>query len=92
MSIATASPCTFNLTAQAGHITLGDANQLLAWGYGLTSSVPADNHMQYPGPTLIVNQGDTVTINLSEQVAVCRSRSCSPARAACPRRVDRRAY
>jgi len=51
--------CTFNLTARSGHITLGDGNQLLAWGFSTGAQ------MQYPGPTLIVNQGDTVVVNLS---------------------------
>jgi manganese oxidase len=54
-----AATCTFNLTASAGHITLGDGNQLLAWGYGDGAT------MQYPGPTLIVNQGDLVTVKLT---------------------------
>ena len=53
------SACTFNLTARTGHIILGDGNSLLAWGYGTGAE------MQYPGPTLIVNQGDTVTVNLT---------------------------
>lgn len=61
-----AAGCTFNLTARAGHITLGDANQLLAWGYGLNSS----DHMQYPGPTLIVNEGDVVRISLQNTLPV----------------------
>ena len=51
--------CTFNLTARTGHIILGDGNTLLAWGYGTGAQ------MQYPGPSLIVNQGDTVTVNLT---------------------------
>lgn len=49
---------SFNLTTGTGHITTPDGDSLLIWGYG--SGVP-----QYPGPTLIVNQGDTVTINLT---------------------------
>jgi FtsP/CotA-like multicopper oxidase with cupredoxin domain len=52
--------CTFNLTASTGQITLGDGNQLLAWGYGVTGE-----SMQYPGPTLIVKEGDSVTVNLT---------------------------
>ena len=56
--------CTFNLTASAGHITLGDGNQLLAWGYGNGAS------MQYPGATLIVNEGDEVHVTLSNTLDV----------------------
>ncbi len=53
------STCSFSLTARTGQITLGDGNQLLAWGYGTGAT------MQYPGPTLIVDQGDTVEVTLS---------------------------
>jgi FtsP/CotA-like multicopper oxidase with cupredoxin domain len=52
------SGSTFNLATGSGYITTPDGDSLLIWGYG--SGVP-----QYPGPTLIVNQGDTVTINLT---------------------------
>ena len=50
----------FNLTAKADYISTADGNSILSWGYangGVT--------MQYPGPTLIVNEGDLVTINLT---------------------------
>jgi FtsP/CotA-like multicopper oxidase with cupredoxin domain len=61
---------TFDLTARAGHIVLGDANNLLAWGYGETTAT----EMQYPGPTLIVNEGASVTVtlrnSLSEPVSI----------------------
>lgn len=50
---------TFNLTAKADLISTSDGNTLLAWGYANGSG-----SMQYPGPTLIVNQGDTVTVTL----------------------------
>ena len=51
---------TFNLTASTGYITTGDGGSLLVWGYGVNGGLA-----QYPGPTLIVNQGDLVTITLS---------------------------
>lgn len=51
----------FSLTARSGNITLGDGNSLLAWGYGESSA----STMQYPGPTLIVEQGATVQVTLS---------------------------
>ena len=54
----------FNLTARAGHITLGDANTLLTWGYGVGTAADANGEMQYPGPTLIVNEGVPITVNL----------------------------
>lgn len=50
---------TFNLTARTGYITSADGGSLYTWGYGTGAD------MQYPGPTLIVNEGDTVTVNLT---------------------------
>lgn len=52
---------TFNLTAKADYITTADGNAIYNWGY----ANGAAGTMQYPGPTMIVNQGDTVTVNLS---------------------------
>jgi len=54
---------TFNLAASSGYIDTPDGGSLLVWGYGV-----AGGSMQYPGPTLIVNQGDTVTVNLSNNL------------------------
>jgi len=60
--LAPPSAC-FNLTARAGHITLGDGNSLLVWGYGDDDG--GTGQMQYPGPTPIVTEGDTVQVSLS---------------------------
>ncbi len=54
---------TFDLTASAGYIDTPDGGSVLIWGYGLSGGL-----MQYPGPTLIVNQGETITINLTNQL------------------------
>ena len=54
---------TFTLTAKAGYISTGDGQSLLAYGYANGAG-----QMQYPGPTLIVNQGDTVRITLTNQL------------------------
>jgi FtsP/CotA-like multicopper oxidase with cupredoxin domain len=56
-----ASPRTFSLVALDASISTGDGNSVYAWGY----ADAATGVMQYPGPTLIVNQGDTVVVNLS---------------------------
>ncbi|MDD2700778.1 MAG: multicopper oxidase family protein [Sideroxydans sp.] len=56
---------TFNLTAKADYISAGDGASIYSWGYA-----NGNGNMQYPGPTLIVNQGDTVTVNLSNQLPV----------------------
>lgn len=54
---------TFNLTAKADYISTGDGNSVLTWSYA-----NGDGIMQYPGPNLIVNQGDLVTINLTNNL------------------------
>jgi FtsP/CotA-like multicopper oxidase with cupredoxin domain len=54
---------TFSLTAKESYISTADGNSILAWGYA-----NGDGIMQYPGPTLIVNEGQVVTINLTNQL------------------------
>jgi len=54
---------TFNLNASSGYIDTPDGDSLLVWGFG-----EGGGTMQYPGPTLIVNQGDTVTVNLTNNL------------------------
>ncbi|MBI4996130.1 MAG: multicopper oxidase family protein [Rhodocyclales bacterium] len=56
---------SFNLTAKADYISTADANSVLVWGYANGVAT-----MQYPGPTLIVTQGDVVTITLTNQLPV----------------------
>jgi FtsP/CotA-like multicopper oxidase with cupredoxin domain len=55
---------TFNLYAKADNIATGDGDSMYMWGYALGSG----GRMQYPGPTIIVNQNDAVTINLYNQL------------------------
>jgi manganese oxidase len=56
----------FTLVAKAGIISTGDGQSLLGWGYANGAS----GLMQYPGPTMIVTQGQTVTITLTNELAV----------------------
>src|SRR5258706_2158952 len=66
---------TFNLTAQEAYISQPDGQMVYSWGYGCNGSPtgysPAAittatcSSMQIPGPTLIVTEGDTVTVNLT---------------------------
>jgi manganese oxidase len=58
----------FNLTARADYISTGDGDSIYNWGYANGAGV-----MQYPGPTLIVNQGDTITVNLTNTLPVAVS-------------------
>jgi FtsP/CotA-like multicopper oxidase with cupredoxin domain len=65
---AAANP-TFVLTAQAGNIALPDGNTMYMWSFA-----PAGGPFQHPGPVLCVQQGDTVTIvlrnDLPEDVSI----------------------
>jgi FtsP/CotA-like multicopper oxidase with cupredoxin domain len=66
---------TFNLTAQTAFLTQPDGQAVYSWGYGCTSAptgfapsaIPNATcpTMQVPGPTLIVTEGDTVTVTLT---------------------------
>jgi FtsP/CotA-like multicopper oxidase with cupredoxin domain len=62
---------TFNFIAKTDHISTGDGGSLLIWGYADADSI--DKRAQYPGPTLIVNQGETITINLTNDLDVAVS-------------------
>jgi FtsP/CotA-like multicopper oxidase with cupredoxin domain len=66
---------TFNLTAQPAYISQPDGQMVYSWGYGCNGT-PAGyspaaikaatcNSMQIPGPTLIVTEGQTVTVTLT---------------------------
>ena len=66
---------TFNLTAQQAYLNQPDGQMVYSWGYGCngapTGFAPAAiagatcPSMQVPGPTLIVTEGQTVTVNLT---------------------------
>jgi len=53
----------FVLAARSGHISTADGNSLYFWGYS-----DFDGTVQYPGPTLVVTEGDTVTIRLTSHI------------------------
>jgi len=65
---------TFSLTAQQAYLNMPDGEAVYSWGYGCngapTGFLPAAitgascNSMQVPGPTLIVHENDSVTVNL----------------------------
>jgi FtsP/CotA-like multicopper oxidase with cupredoxin domain len=69
---------TFNLTAQPAFITQPDGSLVYSWGYGCSSApagfAPAGiagatcSNMQVPGPTLIVTQGQTVSVTLTNNL------------------------
>jgi FtsP/CotA-like multicopper oxidase with cupredoxin domain len=68
---------TFNLTAQPAYLTQPDGQSIYSWGYGcsaqptgwapvgITPPTAGCPTMQVPGPTLIVTEGQTVTVILT---------------------------
>jgi FtsP/CotA-like multicopper oxidase with cupredoxin domain len=74
------SASIFNLTAQTAYLTQPDGEAVYSWGYGCASGfaptfLPAGIQplngcptMQVPGPTLIVTEGQTVTVNLTNNL------------------------
>ncbi len=68
---------TFNLTAQTAYLSQPDGLSVYSWGYGCNgapsgsapAAIPLPSTgcplMQVPGPTLIVTEGQTVTVNLT---------------------------
>jgi FtsP/CotA-like multicopper oxidase with cupredoxin domain len=66
---------TFNLTAQPAYLSQPDGQAIYSWGYGCNGApsgyLPAAitngfcNTMQVPGPTLIVSEGQTVSVTLT---------------------------
>src|SRR5579863_1138442 len=72
---------TFNLTAQDAYLNQPDGEAIYSWGYGCASGsaptfvpkatfvfTPSCNTMQVPGPTMVVTEGTTVTINLTNNL------------------------
>jgi len=67
----------FTLTAQAATISQPDGQAVYSWGYGCTTppatgrfvpattTAPFCTTMQVPGPTLVVTEGQTVTVTLT---------------------------
>ena len=72
---------SFNLTAQAAYITQPDGQAIYSWGYGCNGTpsfatyinaktMPNQNcsSMQIPGPTLIVTEGQTISVTLTNNL------------------------
>ena len=63
----------FNLTAHADYTSQPDGQVIYSWGFSCSSATNPDfvpfkgtcPNIQIPGPTLIVAEGDTVTVNLT---------------------------
>ena len=72
---------TFSLTAQDAYLNQPDGEAVYSWGYGCVTNsaptfvpkasftfTPSCSTMQVPGPTLVVTEGTTVTINLTNNL------------------------
>lgn len=51
---------TFDIYASPAAISTPDGDSLLIWAYGESGAL-----VQYPGPTLLINEGENVVVNLS---------------------------
>ncbi len=58
-SAATPTAASFEMEAVSGYISMPDGNVIYMWGYTMH-----DEPFQFPGPTLCVEEGQTVTITL----------------------------
>jgi FtsP/CotA-like multicopper oxidase with cupredoxin domain len=71
---------SFTLTAQAAYLNQPDGASVYSWGYGCTTA-PAANRfvpagmpnafcstMQVPGPTIVVTEGQTVSVTLTNNL------------------------
>jgi FtsP/CotA-like multicopper oxidase with cupredoxin domain len=56
---------TFNMQATDGYLSTPDGNSIYMWGFTLNPG-----SFQMPGPVLCVTEGDMVTINLTNNLAV----------------------
>ncbi len=54
---------TYSFTAREGFISTADGGSFYCWGYANGSGA-----MQFPGPTLIVNEGQVVTVTLANAI------------------------
>jgi FtsP/CotA-like multicopper oxidase with cupredoxin domain len=71
---------TFNLTAQPAYLSQPDGEAIYSWGYGCNGAPSGFNPsatlmpgascptMQVPGPTLIVTEGQSVIVNLKNNL------------------------
>jgi FtsP/CotA-like multicopper oxidase with cupredoxin domain len=77
----TATAGTFNLTAQDSYLNQPDGEAVYSWGYGCVTGsapvfvpkatfafTPSCSTMQVPGPTMVVTEGASVTINLTNNL------------------------
>jgi hypothetical protein len=75
-TVGTSSVYAFNLSASAGYVSQPDGAMIWSWGYGCTTGsspnfVPFNGTcpvMQLPGPTVIVTEGQSVSVTLTNNL------------------------
>ena len=63
----------FDLMVMDGYISTGDTGSHYIWGFAEGAGM-----VQYPGPTLIVNQGDIITVNLVNMLPPAANGAAAP--------------
>src|SRR5436190_3355096 len=58
---------TFNLVAKTGYIETPDGNSVFMWSYA-NADAPDNGHFQSPGPVLCATQGQTVVVNITNNL------------------------
>ena len=53
----------FNFTATSGFLSIPEGNSILFWGFANDGGT-----VQYPGPTMLVTEGDVVTVTLTNEL------------------------
>lgn len=59
---------SFSFSAGAGELSTPDGGSIHFWGYEDLGNNEGVGLPQYPGPTMILNQGDAVTISLTSEL------------------------
>src|SRR5690348_10796002 len=59
---------TFNLVAKTGYIDTPDGNSVFMWSYA-NADAPDNGRFQSPGPVLCATQGESVVVNLTNNLA-----------------------
>jgi len=59
---------SFEMFAGEGYPSMADGVQVYSWGYGASTASGGSGLMQISGPTLLVNQGETVSISFTNNL------------------------
>lgn len=59
---------SYALRATSGYISMPDGNSVYMWSYANDAAGPGTGAFQYTAPTLCVNEGDTVTVTLTNDL------------------------